>query len=728
MNPLNSPARRPRHRTAMLLAGGRPRHAFQGHRPTGHLMHSTFALEQLTRLARHCPEPEFVMLLATVFGLDIAPQTYLNLQAALREGQIRAPQCHIVHDGFYPAEYDTHTRTMRIHSAALDYVQAHPQVTWELLEILLHEFGHHLDTLLREDLSAGAPPLSRDAISEEGTRYVKRMAATGWDGPQQITVARYMNAAGQPVTLEVEPRKALHRMLSCRATQGNHGQSPSAAHRESFEATGEEDGKFSHERIENILLELGFSENECQKVYFGNWLRDHSQVLDPKLVRGKNMKKNFPQVLSRDTLIVVVDILASRHFAEPRLEDKGSFLVTLTRLGVYRPSEHIDNPRVEAADTFDLAERDPDFEPWVVTGDALLQVDPDTSMKRYIQRSVEFMQGQLREAMQQGRTTDGLHSLGSALHVLEDLFAHSNFVELGLIKLGHAVLPWTSEADCRHKLPLVTGRFAGADIIASLAQPLAQLIAPSESWQFSLSQPGERTANERMTQVLLREHHNPALLEGYEKWLEFCDELRATEAYPYIKLLSWIKLSPLRLLSNAWNELQSSLLTLVGNSVDEAQTWLGGDPNKDGSTDPSHSQLAKDHADHPLHEPAGLLASQASARVAKAMLDHWNSRPGEDPLAIAASYFTHPYDADWQDRLLSDWAEQHPEGIKQAGSLKDLKKLQDQILNASRQALNTLTSESRKTWDYIQDLFETWLIKLAETQNPGNLPWIDVRP
>lgn len=37
-----------------------------------------------------------------------------------------------------------------------------------------------------------------------------------------------------------------------------------------------------------------------------------------------------------------------------------------------------------------------------------------------------------------------------------------------------------------------------------------------------------------------------------------------------------------------------------------------------------------------------------------------------DPVKVAHSYFTHPDDSDWQDELVSIWAGEHPDNIKDA--------------------------------------------------------------
>lgn len=711
MNPVISSAHRARHRLLNLLSNSSPRHDRHINRVTASQLHSRFALDQLTALAQRCMEPEFVLLMAPVFGLDLEPRIYLKLQTALQQGKVENPGCRIVTQGFYPAEYDSRERVLRIHSAALDYVQDHPHAAWELLEILLHEFGHHLDTLLREDFADGQA-VRGDALKEEGSRYVQRMASAGWPAQAMLPIASYVNGEGHAMVIHVDPHRALQKIRTRQAAAGPHAQGSTDNGREHFEASGDAHNTFSHERIEKSLTALGFSEEERQALYFGNWLRDYSQLLDPKLVRGASMPKNFPQVMSRDALTEIVDILATRKFADLRLQDSASFTVTRERLGVYRPSEHIDNPRTEPPAPFDPAERDADFEPWVMAGDDLLQVDPETSIKRYLKHSVAFMQDRLHLAMQAGRTPQGLQHFGAALHVLEDLFAHANLVELGLIKLGYPVLPWTSPADCKWTLPLVTGRFGGTDIIASLAQPIAQLIAPTENWEFVPRNPGDRSDTDKMLLVLFSEHPNEAWLNAYTEMLDIRDALSRNKILNAMRLWAWTKTAPARLLANAYNTVLQGLLTLLGNSVDDAQTLLGGDPNSNGSTDPSHSQLAKDHAQHPLHEPAAMLAGIAITRVAQAMLDHWQGVPGEDPLAAASSYFAHPNDSDWQDKTLAEWAEKNPTQIERANSSTEMNRLREEIQKLALVSLENLKHESQSTWDYISSFIKQWLDKI----------------
>lgn len=81
-----------------------------------------------------------------------------------------------------------------------------------------------------------------------------------------------------------------------------------------------------------------------KRVYFGNWLRDYSQAVDVGTLKG----------VQADTIRILVWILAFMSFGYATAE----FEVTSERLGVYRPEEHIDNPK-DYADNVDARKYDP---------------------------------------------------------------------------------------------------------------------------------------------------------------------------------------------------------------------------------------------------------------------------------------------------------------------------------------------------------------------------------
>ena len=182
-----------------------------------------------------------------------------------------------------------------------------------------------------------------------------------------------------------------------------------------------------------------------KRVYFGNWLRDYSQAIDVGTVKG----------VQADTIRVLVWVLSFMSFGYATAE----FEVTKDRLGVYRPEEHIDNPK-DYADNVDARQFDARLRGPISPVE--LAIDPNTGMKNYIAnesggwatslgyirfsfaRSIHY--GRLyTHGAQRGREEDlaeALRCLGQGLHCVEDFGAHTNYTELVLRELGyHEVFP-----------------------------------------------------------------------------------------------------------------------------------------------------------------------------------------------------------------------------------------------------------------------------------------------
>jgi hypothetical protein len=230
-----------------------------------------------------------------------------------------------------------------------------------------------------------------------------------------------------------------------------------------------------HGDIEKILTVLpvsfgtkyAFTKMQARQVYFGNWLRDYSQLLDTML-----LSKVHESILRG-----VVSVLGFMEFGLAT----GGFDVTKDRLSVYRHEHHIDNPHGydgNLAATVDNRLRGP-------VSDAELDIDPNTGMKNYIANSghgwvtaADYIRDQLRQSIQYGRDgnqDEAFIHLGAALHTLEDFAAHSNYTELVLRELGNDdIFPFVGDA-CRRKVPgtdmmvppITTGTFGGLDILQS---------------------------------------------------------------------------------------------------------------------------------------------------------------------------------------------------------------------------------------------------------------------
>ncbi|SJZ81680.1 HET-C-related protein [Novilysobacter spongiicola] len=676
---------------------------------------STFAFDQLTEVANRSTPVEFVLMLAPIFGFDIPAQTYIKLQDALKQGKIRNPEHIVMSGGTYPADYDNEDRIIRVHAGAPDLAATNVEGARELLAVLLHEFGHHIDNVLRHDLADrnpdGTSTLGPDGPLEEGARYAYSIAVFDLETSSQTEYAQY-ESPDYTGPLKVNYAQA---RLAIQQMQGADAQRRDGRHhtRETFGAgRGEhhEDrprASFGHESIEDVLQDDFPRQEDRKAIYFGNWLRDFSQIVDPKIVRPPGLPKDLGRYISREALTKVIDVLAGGEFYDLRTANPSGYTVTADKLGVYRPTEHIDNPKNINPHPPDPQSVDADFEPWVTADSPKLAVNPATSMKNYIADSRDSMRDELNRAAAAGDTSEGKRLLGSALHVLEDFFAHSNFVELSLRKVGfERVLPWTSPADCRHQYPLVTGMFGSTDVIASIAGPIAQALFPVEGWTFKASQPGQRSDSEKILEILLSEHSDPRYLTSFKQFLSLRDQWTEIPGHQYAELIGWVASAPMRAVLNGYNLVYQSLLHLVGNSVDDAQTHYG-DPNTNGSTDPSHSQLAKDHDVHPLHVLAAKLAKYAVKQAGAAMKARWDGDTASDPGGVATAFFVHPYDSSWQDAIVLNWSRSNGANIERGESATILEHLHEAHAQETMEQVRRAGRYGGQGWEYIQRNYET---------------------
>jgi type VI secretion system VgrG family protein len=676
----------------------------------GRKLESSFAFDQLTRVAKDGTKLEFVALVVPIFGYDIPAPTYIKLYEALRSGALPQPKIKLMNGGHYPASFDNETREILVHQAAADRAAAGRDESWELLTALLHEFGHYIDLVLRTDLADkhpdGSSTLKADADLDEGAKFAYEIAVFDFAGSSEAEYANYSspNFSG-PLKVNYNEARTAIRQAQDEQAQRMEGKDGSV---EYFGAgRGEHhaerpNSSFGHQSIEDALENEIYTEAVRKQIYFGNWLRDFSQVLDPAIVRAPNAPKNFPRAIARKELTEVVDVLAETEFVA-KASEKALFKVTEDLLGVYRPVEHIDNPTNNKKDAPDPQTIDKDFQPKARPQD--VAVDTATGMKRYIVESRKYMQAELGKAVAAGRTPAGYRHFGAALHVLEDYFAHSNFVELSLRKAGHTnVLPWTSPvAGSKHMYPVVTGMFDSDDVIASTAGLIADTLFKVE-WDYKAIKPGERTKADRIVRILLREHRDPSWLKLFDQALLYRDALARM---PGRDVIGKVMHYSFGMIGNCYAFVYSSLLKLAGESVDDQQVVRTGNPNTNGSTDPTHSQLAKDHDTHAFHVLAALLAKEAVRNVGNAMAARWTgSNPAADPAAIAGAYLVHPMDCHWQDATVAQWAKKNPANVKRGESATEWEALEKAHKKEVLDGIRNAGKASQSTWDYVNKYFK----------------------
>ena len=235
-----------------------------------------------------------------------------------------------------------------------------------------------------------------------------------------------------------------------------------------------------------------------KRAYFGNWLRDYSQAVDVGSLKG----------LQAGTVRILVWVLSFLSFGYATAE----FEVTEERLGVYRPEEHIDNPK-DYADNEDARKYDPRLRPPVQPIE--LEIDLHTGMKNYIAnehlgiatssgyikhsfaRSIHFgrvyTNGAGGSRGKEANLCEALRCLGQGLHCMEDFGAHTNYTELALRELGYSnVFPHTGVATeinlhGRQVFPLVTGTFGAVDFLHSVLGEATDHFAQTEIDQMDIA-------------------------------------------------------------------------------------------------------------------------------------------------------------------------------------------------------------------------------------------------
>ncbi|WP_308197959.1 HET-C-related protein [Anaeromyxobacter oryzisoli] len=726
---------------------------------TDETLRSTLGYDELRARAKELEEIPFLTWLTVVFGADIPEDGYRKLRNALLDGSLPKPEIVLLRGALrgHVAGYDRERRAIVLKASLVRDAREDADAAWKLFFALIEEFGHHVDHLLRNEYST----VGGDARLDEGVRLSYALADLGWGEADRRAFASHEADDGS-AELEVGFEK-LHAAIEKFATREAEAED-GASGRYEFFAAGRGSGarsasgglaSYRHESIEDSLKDADLKPEVRRAVYFGNWLRDYSQLVDPKVTRPRD--PNAPpspaagpfSVFSRDALTKVVDLLARSEF-----RDLPQFRVTPERLGVYRNEEHIDNP----TGTLDARGIDPSFRGPVLPRET--GVDPATGMKRYIRSSppsalrparahrvkdgetlerlarangltwqelarhnfgtavpaevnrllrervgctrmtydgqnyvftsqdspgiiqipagggtfgpeqpwtaLSYITRQLQHAIEEGRTAEGYRLLGQGLHTLEDFFGHTNFVEVALCHLGHAVEAWVpmnrsgAPVDSR-TLPITSGSFGGLDTAASLLLGVGELLQKEQECR-----PGEPTRGTLILLILLQDL-------GYEKTRKVIGGVTTAlnEAERRIPGLSAINCAVAKVVAVVQGLLGGAVRAMAGQ-IDDAQTAFLRDPS---STDPTHSQLAKDHDDHPLHVLAARLAGMASKEVAAAVQGAWSGRGGRDePLRTAAQYLIHParIQAGTAPELIlkeiDRWADVNGPALRQLGS------------------------------------------------------------
>lgn len=537
-------------------------------------LESTYAHDQLSLLARELDEVPFMCFIAAIFGEEIEPSAMSRLYRGLKNNIIKVPEIVITKNQIKgrKANYSNYQQKIFIWDHQIDLAIKDEDFKAELFAILVEEYGHHIDNLLRTELATN-PKKDTDYI-DEGAKFAYALFSLNIFKEKEINFAKVktLNYTGN-LTLDFS---ALHNIVKENVdTSTQYDGIPG----EDLEAFGAGVKKGMHGYIENEALKDIFTTSEIEKIYYGNWLRDYSQVIVPaavrleeediyKIINSERTKEQKEFLLksnsckpSQEDWVNILRILAAKEFIFKKKEfinkvdlfkefDDKFGKLTKDILGVYRPEEHIDNPKGLTDDSNLNIRFEYEYQKGVTQTKSLyagenvtsLGIDEIKMMKNYIFKDIEekrpssttYMKQQLHLAIQYGKNKEGFRHFGAALHVLEDYFAHSNFIEIYLRKLGQNqfkgtklgdklsnVYPWVENKEKEYyaKIPIVTGNFLEADTAASILPKLADKIFPAEKPDGKPKEkrkPGERTFKELFTIAILNSLKNGQGLDGKE--------------------------------------------------------------------------------------------------------------------------------------------------------------------------------------------------------------------
>ncbi|WP_282115235.1 HET-C-related protein [Pseudoalteromonas arctica] len=714
---------------------------------------SSFAREQLYLLAEQIAEVPFITSMAATFGSDIPIAVYQAFYRAASDKQLPNIEIKVEPHLIYGhlAAFDNTNNCILLTNPLIEKALADNEGKALMLSALLEEYGHGLDYYLRNTLSK----VGGDAKQDEGAIFAYRLLDLELFQSNNIEIGNLSSPdSSGPLVYD---NANIANMLN--NVNQEHQTDDGMAKQLEFFGAGTGDDKnpasYGHRSIEFVLADLNFDpRKDLPIIYFGNWLRDFSQFIDPAIVRpSKDVLKRLqnsghlkPELdtirLSRNALTELVAILALKEFSRFG-EDIGKFCykhVTPQTLGVYRAEEHMDNPKSETNGQFDNSIIDSDFaKPYI---ESQIAINPLTGLKNYINTpvagqtfdtAVQYMTAQLKLAMQFGDTNKGKIHFGQALHVLEDYFSHSNFIEVSIIKLGQegrfateelnqlasSVYPVVDLPNKNSRIPIVTGRFGQTDVLASIGPKMADLFQDSIE-EFKMAKPGVRTASDIAIKVILADlaasqtadtkKDNTQyqgldfvdILAKYEQFLSWRDELTKAKndfvADLILKMLHYSSEIFILVSSFAIHH----IIETVSHQIDDAQTLI----SKTG-TDPTHSQLAKDHDVHPFHEIAALVAQDAVSRAGKSIKFYWEGSVQENPLRVIPNIIQHPDFHDLFEERIILWVNNNKEKVKKGTYKTSVDEVHDHFNEQSKtlkekinQTQSNFTTLFRDIYDY----------------------------
>ena len=373
-------------------------------------LESDYPMLQIHELAMETAKSSFYLMMSAFFEEDIPIIAYEKLYYALKEKKEEMmPEIEVLSKGLNygrKAAYNRLTKKIEVkESIVIAAVEGQEEeklkALAELLQILLEEYGHFLDDVLRNEFST----VKGDASKDEGAVY------SYYFTNYQITDKKIDYATAKIDGAETNLIVNLEEIVQSYEEQKARIEADFQEREKEFFKAGKGDisvKQYGHFDFTNKLAkDIGLNDLQMSWLYLGNYMRDMSQVVTPVTteftpdehsemdaldadMRGIFKESFFDALkLTRTNWTRVVEVMAASHtMAEFRpeedealesftdkfmsngktpeefLTDKATDLglkvaqmgldyvnfikhfegITEQELGVYRPEEHIDNP------------------------------------------------------------------------------------------------------------------------------------------------------------------------------------------------------------------------------------------------------------------------------------------------------------------------------------------------------------------------------------------------
>jgi hypothetical protein len=703
-------------------------------------LESTYAHDQLCSLADELAEMPFMLFMLEIFGHEIEVSALSKLYRDLSDRKIKNAEIIVSKMPVRGknAGYSNKKKKIIVYEKFIEEATKENDKSAELLAALVEEYGHHIDNLLRTELATNGK--SDEDVIDEGAKFAYALFKFDIFKESSLTYAK-AEIPAYTGDLKVDFSK-LHTEIT---KYVNENQQYDEIPGEDISNYGagrnrkkNKNAAFGHGDIEfeGLIDKSLFDEKQVGKIYYGNWLRDFSQIIVGISVRSTNIaievqkhkvvEEASPMKLSHEGWVSLLEILAIKEFVYDPLKDVGhepedNFNdlkktfdkefggLTKDILGIYRPEEHIDNPKglEDESKITDDKGKVISFNyngktKTLYAGDNKMswKIDKTRNMSNFFwidyperPASVTFMKEQIVLACQNGQTASGFRHLGAALHVLEDFFSHTNFTEIALRRQGADVYPWIQgyENKTYDQLPVVSGTFLTDDTFASAGPKIGDLLFDPKIKDYKRRIPKHRSLAEMFILKSLQDFAkgqksdtaktNKAYLGvEFSTWLSWFNDYLSFQdfmAAEYAKAdkMEWLSKDFPEKLGARTAETFSKAMgytaqamsifpklifnTLLGSFdeiIPEAQSHV----NPNYGNCPSHSQIAKDSFTHPLNKLTAELAKVAVRDVGSKFKAGWDGHTLGN--YVADTYFVHPKSekARWSDKKISEWRKNNP--------------------------------------------------------------------